>query len=73
MAKEKVEKNEKKPNKVANFFKGLKSEFKKVTWANVKTTFKNFGIVLVVLIAFATVIGIVDLGLGAMFRWLLSL
>ena len=48
MAKEKVEKNEKKPNKVANFFKGLKSEFKKVTWANVKTTFKNFGIVLVV-------------------------
>ena len=72
MAKEKTT-EEKKPGKVATFFKGLKSEFKKITWANVKTTFKNFAIVLVVLVAFAAVIGLVDLGLAALFRWLLKL
>lgn len=54
-------------------FKGLKSEFKKITWANVRATFKNFSIVLVALIIFGLAIGIVDLGLGALFRWLLTL
>lgn len=59
--------------RLAKKFKGLKSEFKKITWANVRTTFKNFGIVLVALIAFAVAIGLIDLGLGSLFKWLLSL
>ena len=59
--------------KLAKKFKGLKSEFKKITWANVRTTFKNFGIVLVGLIIFGAAIGLVDLGLGSLFKWLLSL
>ena len=45
----KTEKKEKKPSKIANFFKklgekikGLKSEWKKISWASPKSTFKNF-------------------------------
>ena len=53
--------------------KGLKSEFKKIKWANLKSTTKSFGLVLVGLIVFGVVIGLVDLGLGSFFRWLLSL
>ena len=53
--------------------KGLKSEFKKIKWANLKTTTKSFVIVLVGLIVFGVAIGLVDLGLGSLFRWLLSL
>ena len=54
-------------------FKGLKSEFKKIKWANVKATTKSFGLVLAGLIVFGVVIGLVDLGLGSFFRLLLSL
>ena len=53
--------------------KGLKSEFKKIKWANLNTTTKSFGLVLVGLIVFGVVIGLVDLGLGSFFRFLLSL
>jgi preprotein translocase SecE subunit len=53
-------------------FKNLKSEFKKITWASPKSTFKNFGIVLVGLIAAAIVIGVVDLGLQSLFNFLAS-
>lgn len=53
--------------------KGLKSEFKKIKWANLKATTKSFILVLVGLIVFGVVIGLVDLGLGSFFRWLLSL
>ena len=56
--------------RLAKGFKGLKSEFKKITWTGVKTTSKNFLIVLVVLVAFAIAIGIVDLSLGGIFDWL---
>lgn len=59
--------------RLATKFKGLKSEFKKITWANVRTTFKNFGIVLVALIIFGVLIGLVDLGLVSLFRFLISL
>ena len=73
-SKDKVVKtnSQKKPGffaRLGNFFKGLKSEFKKITWSNVKTTTKNFGIVLVVLIVFAIVVGLFDWG----FESLLSL
>lgn len=66
---------EKKPGffkRIGRWFKDLKSEFKKVTWASRKSTFKNFGIVLSIVIASAVVIGIVDIGLGAFFNFLLE-
>ena len=59
--------------KLAKKFKGLKGEFKKITWANVRTTFKNFGIVIVALIIFGTAIGLVDYGLGSLFQALINL
>lgn len=73
--KEKVVKTDKqkKPGffaKLGKFFKDLKSEFKKITWSNVKTTTKNFGIVLVVLIIFAVVIGLFDWGLTELLKLL---
>ncbi len=51
--------------RIATWFKGLRSEFKKITWASRKATFKNFGIVLTIVIISAVVIGAVDIGLGA--------
>ena len=53
--------------------KGLKSEFGKIKWANLKATTKSFILVLVGLLVFGVAIGLVDLGLGSLFRWLLSL
>ncbi|MBQ7225698.1 MAG: preprotein translocase subunit SecE [Clostridia bacterium] len=58
--------------RIANWFKGLKSEFKKITWASRKSTFKNFGIVLTIVVISAVVIGLVDIGLGAFFNFLLD-
>ena len=65
----------KKPSKIGNFFrkigekiKGLKSEWKKISWASPKSTFKNFLLVLVIVICFAVALAIVDtvLGLGVL-------
>ncbi|MBE6675196.1 MAG: preprotein translocase subunit SecE [Ruminococcaceae bacterium] len=58
--------------RIGNWFKGLKSEFKKITWASKKATFKNFGIVLTIVIISAVVIGVIDIGLGAFFNFLLE-
>lgn len=63
---------EKKPSKLAAKFKGLKSEYKKITWASKEDTFKNFAIVLVGMVVFAAVIGVIDLGLGSFFNFLLK-
>ena len=69
----KTEKKEKKPSKIANFFrkigekiKGLKSEWKKISWASPKSTFKNFLLVLVIVICFAVALAVIDTvcGLG---------
>ncbi|MBQ8145447.1 MAG: preprotein translocase subunit SecE [Clostridia bacterium] len=58
--------------RIGNWFKGLKSEFKKITWASRKTTFKNFGIVLTIVIISAVVISVIDIGLGTLFNFLLE-
>ncbi len=71
----KIEKKEKKPGRIGRFFswigrkfKEVKSEWKKISWASPKATFKNFGLVLVIVICFAVAIAIVDilarLGIG---------
>ena len=54
--------------------KGLKSELSnKIKWANPKATTKSFILVIVGLLVFGVAIGLIDLGLGSLFRWLLSL
>ncbi|MBO5261813.1 MAG: preprotein translocase subunit SecE [Clostridia bacterium] len=76
----KAEKKAKKANdkpgffaRLGKWFKSVKSEFKKITWSSRKSTFKNFGIVMAIVIASAIVIGVVDVGLGAMLRGLRDL
>ena len=75
MAKDEIktekEKKVKKPNPIKRFFswlktkfKELKSEWKKVSWASKKSTFKNFALVLVIVICFAAVIAGVDVLAG---------
>jgi len=73
MAEKNEVKKEKKPGffaKLARKLKGLKSEFKKITWASKRTTFKNFGLVLVCVLAIALILGLVDAGLNFVFGWL---
>ena len=67
----KVEKKEKKPGKIKRFFswigrkfKELKSEWKKISWASKKSTFKNFALVLVIVSVFAVAIAGVDVLAG---------
>ncbi|MBO5338389.1 MAG: preprotein translocase subunit SecE [Clostridia bacterium] len=62
------EKKEKKPGKIKRFFswigrkfKELKSEWKKISWASKKATFKNFALVLVIVSVFAVAIAGVDI------------
>lgn len=64
-----VKKNSDKPGffaRLKKWFKGLKSEFKKITWSSRKSTFKNFGIVMAIVVASAVIIGLVDIGLSSL-------
>ena len=75
MADKKTKKGAEKKGYFANLgekFKGLKGEFKKITWASSKSTFKNFGIVMTIVIISAVVIGFIDWGLGSFFDFLLN-
>ena len=56
--------------RLGKWFKSVKSEFKKITWSSRKTTLKNFGIVMAIVVASALVIGLVDVGLGAILNLL---
>lgn len=60
MAEEK--KGQKPVEKKPGFFKGVKTEAKKVTWYPKAATIKSTIWVLITLIIFAAVIGLVDLG-----------
>lgn len=44
------------------------SEFRKVTWPTFPEVVKNTGVVLLVVLFFALVIGLSDLGLGALLK-----
>lgn len=66
-----TEAKEKKPGKIKRFFswigrkfKELKSEWKKISWASPKATFKNFALVLVIVSVFAIAIAGVDILAG---------
>lgn len=66
---QKAKKTNEKPGffaRLGKWFKSVKSEFKKITWSSRKSTFKNFGIVMAIVIASAVVIGVVDVSLSAL-------
>lgn len=57
-------KKNKKPNKVARWFKDLKGEIKKIFWPDGKTVFRNTLIVIVVVAIAAAVIYLFDQGMS---------
>lgn len=63
----------KKPNKVAKWFKDLKSEFKKVVWPSKKQVFNNTFVVLVTMVISSVFVGALDFGLLKLFRFLLGI
>ena len=46
--------------RVGNFFRKMKSEFGKIVWSPFKQVRKNTAVVVVVIIAFAVMIGVLD-------------
>lgn len=48
--------------RVANYFRSLKSEIKKIVWSPWKQVKKNTAVVLAVVVAFAILIGVLDYG-----------
>jgi preprotein translocase subunit SecE len=67
------EKSKKQPNKVAKWFKDLKSEFKKVVWPSKKKIVNNTTIVLVTMIISSVFVGALDFGLLKLFNLLLGI
>jgi preprotein translocase subunit SecE len=64
---------EKKENRVAKFFRDLKSERKKVTWPTLQDTKKQTWVVIVELLIVAVVVGLLDFGFSKLVFWLASL
>ncbi len=59
--------------KVIQFLRDYKSEIKKIVWPSFKEVVKNTGIVLVMCAIVGILIWAVDLGLGSLIKWILSL
>lgn len=67
--KKATKKKDKKPNifaKIAKYFRECKAEIKKITWPAPKSVFKNFGVVLVIMIVMGLFIFALDQGLFAL-------
>lgn len=57
-----AEVKEKKPNRIAKFFRDYRSELKKISWCPFKTVKTNTVLVVVAVVVLAIVIGLLDLG-----------
>lgn len=62
-----------KKRKFGRYFKEVYAELKKVTWPSRKELTNYSVAVIVVLIILAAVIGVIDLGLGKLFNFLVNL
>ncbi len=77
----KVEKNDKKPaakkpgvfKRIFGFFKGMRSELKKVTWPGFRQVVNNTLVVLAVVICAGVFIGLVDYGFSELFGFLIGM
>lgn len=67
-SKNKSSKGGKKQNRVAKYFKDLKSEFKKVVWPSKKKVINNTSVVVVAMCISGIVIWGVDSGLAALLK-----
>jgi len=68
-AKSSAKNQKKQPNKVAKYFKDLKSEFKKVTWPTKKQVINNTLVVIGFILFFGIFVGVFDTVVG----WVLKL
>ena len=59
--------------KVIQFFKESKAELKKVVWPTKDDVVSSVGVVLVSTIIVAIVLGLLDVGFSALFRFILNL
>lgn len=59
--------------RIADYFKDVKSELKKVIWPTFSKVVKNTGIVIVAIVISALVILAVDLAFGGIFQKLLGI
>ena len=57
--------NPEKKNKRKGWFRGFKSEIKKIVWPSWKQVLKNTGVVLVIILVFAVIIGALDFAFGS--------
>ncbi len=64
--------NKKKRKSPARFFKDIISELKKVTWPTAKDLVKYAGAVIAFIIVIAIIVGLMDLGLTALFDLVLK-
>lgn len=62
------QKNKKQKRSPIRFFKDVWGEVKKVTWPTKKDLFKTTFAVIAFIAIFAVVVGLMDLGLGALFK-----
>lgn len=73
MSDEKTVAKTKKKNRVARFFSGVATEFKKIIWPDRDTLLKEFLVVVIVTLITGVIIALVDFGANYLFDFLLSL
>ena len=59
--------------RIGKFFHDYNVERKKIVWPTVKTTFKNFGVVLSSIITIAIFVGGLDYGLSVLLSFVMKL
>lgn len=60
----------KKRNRIASYFREIKSELKKISWPTFAKVLSQLGVVLAVVVVFLVVVGAIDLGLSALLKLL---
>jgi preprotein translocase subunit SecE len=66
-------KNVRATDSVAKYYRELKAEFKKITWAPRDEVFRTTGVVLSTLVLFTVILWLYDSGFGVFLRWILQL
>ncbi len=62
----------KKPNKIATFFRELKSEFKRISWPTFKQVINNTGIVIAFIVILGLFVALVDLGFTYLYQFIIK-
>jgi preprotein translocase subunit SecE len=58
---------------VAKYYREIKAEFKKITWASRDEVYKTTGVVLTTVVLFTLILWLYDTGFGMLLKWILNL